>query len=172
MGNINFLSREIIIPQDLEIIGDNLDDILSLIDQNPFSERIWYLLKNENIAKIPVKNIVGEYSPPNCIGTAFFIAGVGELDYPYHGYGFELNDHISNQSNNFFKQYLERRIQGAFAFSYSTKIDSWHAGIYLGKIKNEHVFFAQHGHAESFGPESLRNFSSIFYEIPKTLLHK
>jgi len=169
--------RKVVLSHDVEIIGAALGEIVSLIDKNPFSERIRFLLGNQNLAKKPVKNVVGEISPPNCLGTAFFIAGVSPFNYPYHGYDFELNPHMKQPGPRkwddcFSFGHFDRRVPGAFVFSYSVENDGWHAGIYLGIVGDEHVLFAQHGHGESFGPESLINYASPDYYIPKTLLKK
>jgi hypothetical protein len=155
-------------------LGEIWREIAGLIDGNPFSERMRFLLENQHLATTPVKNLKDVVSPPNCIGTAFFVAGVSELDYPYHGYDFELNPHMKQEDNSehdmfrLFNRHLERRIPGAFAFSYCVDAD-WHAGVYLGVVGEEHVLFAQHGHKGKFGPESLRNYDSPTYYIPRTL---
>lgn len=165
-----------ILSQDVGMPRGMLDEIASMIDQNPFFERIRFLLANQDLAKKPVKNVAGEFSPPNCIGTAFFIAGVGPFDYPYHAYGNELSEHMEQQPgsgrwDDAFSGHPERKIPGAFIFSYSVESDDWHAGIYLGTVGDEHILFAQHGHGESFGPElESRNYCSPSYYIPKTLL--
>jgi hypothetical protein len=169
--------KEGIQPRDMEILGGALEEILLLIDQNPFSERIKFLLLNQDIADKPVENIYGELSAPNCIGTALFIAGVGKFAYPYHAYEKELVKHRSYQPKSgdweaCFFGHIERRIAGAIAFSYCVVPRGCHAGIYLGKVRDRHVLFAQHNHKEKFGPESeSRNhqFPPSYY-IPRTLL--
>lgn len=152
--------------------------IIDLVHANPFSERLIYLLNNQDLAAGKVVNLKGIVSEPNCIGTALFIAGVSELNYPYHGYSSELNPHMKEpvierssmaRIANMFSSHLERRIPGAFAFSYSVEIDDWHAGVYLGEVDGVPILFAQHGHKGKFGPESLRNYSCPTYYIPLTL---
>ncbi|MEI8248976.1 MAG: hypothetical protein WCG07_00560 [Candidatus Taylorbacteria bacterium] len=160
---------------DIEIIGGAWEEAMSLIEQNPFSERIGFLLNHQEIATTPVKNMENIISIPNCIGTAFFVAGVGTLAYPYRAYDFELNPHMvqaeGSKSIDMFRQHHERRIPGAFIFSYSAGQDDWHAGIYVGKIADEHISFAQHGHGGPFCLETVaRNYCRPDYYIPSTLL--
>ena len=150
------------------------DELKGLIAQNPFCERILFLLANPQLATTPVLNTKGRLSPPNCIGTAFFVAGVSSLPYPYHGYGFELYPHMRQPDqkwDDFFFPHPERRIPGAFVFSYCIEIEDWHAGIYLGETRQGHILFAQRGHAEEFALETLSgNYSNPDYYIPTTLM--
>jgi len=166
------IKRESILEHDLEALVPRLDGIAELISQNPFSERIKLLLANPGWATKPVKNMMGELSAPNCLGTAFFIAGVGKFNYPYHAYDNELDEHMKQPGpkrwDDIFLPHYERRIPGAFVFSCDFNAD-WHAGIYLGTIEDEHILFAQHGHGREFGPETLRNYSNPSYYIPRTL---
>ena len=161
--------------RDMESIGNAWKELSFLMEQNPFSEKMCFLLTHKEIAKVPVENKMGEISEPNCIGTAFFVADVSALKYPYHGYDFELDPHMiqpgEKSHDDMFHQHHERRIPGAFIFSYSVQSDGWHAGIYIGKIGEEHVAFAQHGHGGSFCLETVaRNYCSPEYYIPSTLL--
>lgn len=164
-----------IVARDFVIIGDMLKEIELLIERNPFSARMHYLLENQDLASKAVLNIRDRISPPNCIGTAFFIAGVGSLHYPYHAYSYELNLHMSSAGqtarwDDCFRKHIERRIPGAFIFSYSLEKDDWHAGIYLGEVDGEHLSFAQHGHSGKFGPETIsRNYCNPDYYLPSTL---
>jgi hypothetical protein len=162
--------REAMLFDDEKIIGHISGDVVAMIDQNPFSERIKFLLANQDLAKKPVKNVNGELSAPNCIGTAFFIAGVGPFGYPYYAYD-EIRQYLEEpELRNYFSEHSERRVPGAFCFSYSTEIGDWHAGIYLGMVGDEHILFAQHGYGKSFGPESLWNYCVPTYYLPRTLL--
>lgn len=161
--------------RDLEIIGSNWREVLALIERNPFSERIFYLLAHQEIASVAVVNTRGISSPPNCIGTALYIAGVSTLPYPYHAYSYELNPHMEQPGekrwDDFFWPHEERRIPGGFVFSFCAEGDGWHAGIYLGQIGDEHILFAQHDHGGNFGVETLaRNYASPDYYVPSTLL--
>ena len=126
---------------------DVFGEISKLINKNPFRERIIFLLENQQLANTPIKNLLGIESCPNCIGTALFIAGVSPFNYPYHAYENELDLHMNETANKFLPE--------AFVFSYNVMSDDWHVGIYLGKINEDHIAFAQHGHGNKFGPESL-----------------
>jgi hypothetical protein len=155
-------------------LGEFWQELSQLICQNPFSERIQYLMLNQHLATTPVHNTKQKYSPPNCLGTALYVAQVSTLPYPYHAYDFELNEHMESQKSSddiFFLlgSNIEHRIPGAFVFSYCLEAD-WHAGIYLGQIHKEHICFSQHGHKGKFGPETLRNFANPEYYLPKTLV--
>ena len=136
------------------------------------------LIFNQHLGRNPVEDTMGNSVKPNCLGTAFFIAGVGKFDHPYCAYDRDLGEHIyleGDEHNNpllrHFRQHLHRRIPGAFVFSYSC--DDWHAGIYLGQIEEEPVAFAQHGIGKGFGPEVIaNNFVSPDYYLPRTLREK
>jgi hypothetical protein len=159
---------------DAAVMENILEEIGLLIEQNPFCSRMSFLLANQKIAKKPVLNRQGELSAPNCIGTAFFVAGVGSLGYPYHAYEGELDTHMKTKVkvkwDDCFHDHPERRIPGSFIFSYSVENDGWHAGIYLGHVKEEHISFSQHGHGRKFGPERISgNYCSPRYYIPATL---
>jgi len=161
------------LEHDVNVLAYNWVDILALIGRNPFSERIKFLLEHQELSNRPVPNLAGELGVPECKGTAFWIAGVSKLDYPYQANDDELNQHMEQSGpkrwDDFFRVHNERRIPGAFCFSYSAQVDSWHAGIYLGEIGEEHVLFAQHGTGNKFGPESLRYYSHPDYYIPRSL---
>ncbi len=137
------------------------EEISAMIDVNPFSERIRFLLKNERLVYLPVECKPGHLCHPNCIGTTLFIAGLGKFDYPYFGYNDELDEHLKRPTLD-----LNNLIPGVFCFSWSNDIEDWHAGIYLGTLMGEQVMFAKHGYAGSFGPE----FSSLNYDNPKYYL--
>ncbi len=162
-------------PHDREMIGDAWDDVVALVESNPFSERMQFLFSHKDLAHKPVKNKVGRLSAPNCLGTAFFVAGVDVIGYPYHAYSFELNQHMKQPGENSDSCFLaydhvHRRVPGAFVFSPCIHGEDWHAGIYLGQVRGEHVAFAQHGHGGSFGVETLsKNYSYPDYYIPSTL---
>ncbi len=158
-------------------------EILELIMDNPFSERMMYLLQNQQLAKIPVENSYSQMSPPNCIGTGLFVSSLSRFSHPYHAYFNELSPHLSKTPesdhdddfetrifnfNQSFSQHYERMIPGAFAVAHSYDADT-HLGIYLGKIDGLDVLFAQHGWKGKFGPETLRNYDSPTYYFPKTL---
>jgi hypothetical protein len=155
------------------INSDLFEDIENLISKNPFAERINYLLLNQNLATNPVRNLRDEISAPNCIGTTFFIAGLSVLGYPYHAYENELSPHMKEENKreifDLFNPHLERKVPGAFAFSYSAEAEGWHTGIYLGEIKGMDLAFSQHGHGAKFGPESLRMYASPKFYLPKNL---
>ncbi len=160
---------------DRHILGNSLDEIMALINNNPFAKKIIYLLCNQRVATIPVRNLLGESSKPNCLGTCFYIAGVSELLYPYHAYSRELEPHVKSGrtpeevATMLFPDF-EKMIPGAFIFSYSSEQDDWHAGIYLGKIADVDIAFSQHGHGRLFGPEVVnRNYANPNYYIPSTL---
>ncbi len=148
-------SRETLIKP--KIFGE----ISSLINNNPFRKRIVFLLENQQLANTPIKNLLGIESCPNCIGTALFIAGVSPFNYPHRAYENELDQHMNEKTN--------KHLPGAFVFSYSAESDDWHAGIYLGKIKEDHIAFAQHGRGDKFGPESLNcNYCAPHFYVPRT----
>ena len=181
METLEFVVEDTILPHDKDLIGMEAERIVWLINQNPFAERIWDLLLNPEIAKKPVVNKKDQLSAPNCIGTAFFVAGVSSLGYPYHAYSFELNPHMEQPKPEkeddslfaLFRRHDERRIPGAFCFSYCVGNEDWHAGIYLGAIKDEQILFAQNGHGGNFCLQTLnRNYSGPDFYIPKTLLGK
>ncbi len=70
-----------------------------------------------------------------------------------------------------FRRHIERRAPGAFIFSFSIESDGWHAGIYLGEIRGEHIAFAQHEHGGTFGPEVIyRCYADPDYYTPSTLI--
>ncbi len=156
---------------DLEVIEGAWEEVLSLIEQNPFQERVSFLLAHQEISDIEVMDKRGIMQKPNCIGTALFIAGTSPFDHPHYGYSSEMNPHMEGQPGergliDMFRTFTERRISGAFVFSLSHyRESSWHAGIYLGQIGSEHILFAQHGYGEKFGLETLaRN-----YYLPPSL---
>ncbi|MDD5165559.1 MAG: hypothetical protein PHG25_03455 [Candidatus Pacebacteria bacterium] len=166
---------EAIHGDELEIISSGWGELLTMIESNPFSERISHLLTHQEIGQIKVRNNHGELSAPNCLGTAFFVAGVGALQYPYHAYSDELDPHLVQPEKekliDLFRAHYERRVPGAFIFSYSVQQDGWHAGIYIGSIGEEHVAFAQHGHGGKFCFETIaRNYVRPNYYIPSTLV--
>lgn len=139
--------------------------IINLITNNPFKERIIFLLNNQNFSRTKIKSPRGIVSCPNCIGTALFTAGITSLDFPFHGYEEYLYPHMRDETNKPFS--------GTFIFSYWAEGDNWHAGIYLGNIGENDISFAQHGHGGRFGPESLScNYCNPSFYIPRTLMVK
>jgi hypothetical protein len=181
METLEIVVEDTILPHDRDLIGKETERIVWLINQNPFAGRIWDLLLNPEIARKPVVNKKDLISTPNCIGTAFFVAGVSSLGYPYHAYSFELDPHMDHPRpekdpdlrSTTFCQHDERRIPGAFCFSYCVRNDDWHAGIYLGRVNDEHISFAQNGHGGDFCLQNLRgNYACPNFYIPKTLLGK
>ncbi len=160
-----------------EFLEKHQSEIERLIIRNPFSERILHLLLNPQLASKPVLNRYKRESPPNCIGTAFWVAGVSKLDYPYHGYENELSPHMKLNippeerllEAIFGNKHPENMIPGAFNFSYCVLSDGWHAGIYLGRVEDKEVLFAQHGHGRPFGIETEKCYASPKYFIPRTL---
>ena len=143
---------------DEEFILPRIKQVVKLLKNNPFFERINFLLRNREIATRKVKNVFGEISCPNCIGTAFFVAGVGKFDYPYYAHRFEFdtgtgyndcNEHIPIKMN------ISKRVPGAFVASYCSLIDGWHIGIYIGKVNEYSVAFSQQGHGGAFGVETV-----------------
>ena len=162
-----------VLRDDEKVLRPILEGVALMIDQNPFSGRIWSLLTNARLATKPVLNTKGEIIPPNCLGTVFFVAGVGSFDYPYHAYDDELNQHLKQPGpkdwSDSFRIHLDRRIPGAFCFSCDGVNADWHAGIYLGLVGDEHVFFAQHGSGGIFCLELMRYYPNSDYYIPRTL---
>ena len=165
-----------ILEHDTDALAHNWANILTLIERNPFSERMKFLLEHQDLFNKPVLNLAGELEPPNCHGTAFWVAGVSKLNYPYQANEDELNEHMKPEERGESDEsrwrvcnpHIERRIPGAFSFSFDYNA-GWHSGIYLGKIENEHIFFAQHGTHRGFGPESLRCYTNPTYYIPRSL---
>jgi len=156
---------------DKEFLSENIPEVERLILKNPFSGRMIHLLRHQELYDKPVLNLAGKLEPPNCMGTAFWIAGVSKLDYPYQANDCELNPHMKVEEEDWedhFRVHSERKIPGAFAFSYSVEIDSWHAGIYLGEIKSRDILFAQHGTHKMFGIETWGPVRFEYY-IPATL---
>jgi hypothetical protein len=170
--------EEAILPHDAEVIGKEVEAIVRLINQNPFSERIWELLLNPEVAVRKVKNKRDRLSEPNCIGTAFYVAGVSDLGYPYHAYDYELDEHMRDpgseeEDSPLFRRFDKGRIPGAFCFSYCVSGDDWHAGIYLGALNDRHVLFAQNGRGCKFCVQTLaRNYASPNFYVPRTLLER
>ncbi|MFA7252430.1 MAG: hypothetical protein WC027_01075 [Candidatus Paceibacterota bacterium] len=172
--------EDAILPHDKDLILSVVESIVELINQNPFTSRIWFLLLNPEIAQKPVINKKSELKPPNCIGTALFVAGLDQIGYPYHAYDDELGDHtgefdpenLQGRLFSSYRRYPERMIPGAFCFSYSEDADC-HAGIYLGQVKGEHILFAQHGAGGVFCVETLSgNYTSPDFYIPATLQNR
>lgn len=168
--------RKLILYSDLEMLGSIISDIEKLISQNPFSERITYLINHQELSQKPVRNLKGELKAPNCIGTAFWIARVSSLNYPYHAYENELDKHMRDENDKrdtlikTFYPNPNNKIPGAFIFSYGVEAEDWHAGIYLGSIGTKDISFAQHGVGGLFGPQSLAmNYANPQYYIPDTL---
>ena len=179
METLEIVVEDSILAHDKEWIGTEAERIVWLINQNPFAGRIWDLLLNPAIATKPVVNKQAELSAPNCIGTALFVAGVSDLGYPYHAYSYELNPHMEqpkaakDEDSLFalFRRHDERRIPGAFCFSYCVGSDDWHAGIYLGTVRDEQVLFAQNGRGGDFCVQTARrNYAFPDFYVPKTLL--
>jgi hypothetical protein len=167
-------------PHDLDVLEGALGEIQLLIENNPFGAKMCFLLTQQHLGQKPVSNNCGEVSAPNCIGTAFFIAGVGQKNHPFHGYSFELNPFMKREgkkrgAHDFLFTHHECRVPGAFIFSYCVRGDDWHAGIYLGEVNGEHIAFAQYGHGGMFGPQLIsKHYSRPDYYIPPTLpkVHK
>ena len=158
--------KRALLPLDAECIEDLFRHFALLIDQSPFSEKIWFLIINQHLSEKSVLNVKGETKPPNCLGTAFFVAGVSQIDYPYHAYDDELGPHMRQRITG------AEIPEGAFCFSPNYEPDGvdYHAGIYLGKIWGAHTLFAQHGKGCRFGVESLKaNFINPEYYLPGTL---
>lgn len=162
-------------PRNKDLQNITFGEIMPLINQNPFSERIRFILGDLGLATRHVLNKHNELKPPNCLGSAFWIAGVSDLNYPYHAYDYELKEHMNK---NFGPKYwdstelnLENAIPGAFVFSCAISLDGadWHSGIYLGQIKDRSIMFEQHCAGGSFGPESLQRYIRPRFYIPKTL---
>jgi len=157
-----------------KVSKETYEEVRRLTINNPFGDRILYLLKNQKIAKEPVLNLHGKTSPPNCIGTALWVAGVSKLDYPYHAYEDELNEHMIDEDDNrdelikALRSNPKNKILGAFCFSYSVEAD-WHAGIYLGRIKEQDFLFSQNGHGKPFVIGTSLCFANPRYFIPRTL---
>jgi hypothetical protein len=163
--------------EDIKLLGEHLEAVALLIDQNPFADKIRYLIANQEIRHKAVINKLGKLSPPNCIGTAFFIAGVSEFGCPYHAYGYELDPHFNPTGKeitwmDYHCDSKKGKQPGAFIFSCARDTDdSWHAGIYLGQVNGDHVAFSQHGHGGKFGPELVKkNYESPYYYVPRALL--
>lgn len=147
---------------DTKILKNYLLEIRDLIEINPFYEKIRYLLENRGLEHKKVKNVHDEMRTPNCIGTALWIAGKTKLEYPYHGYEDCLErvfgwDEIHNGYwRSKFSE--EHAVPGAVVLSCYN--DDWHAGIYLGKVNENHVTFCKQGcDYASFGPASFRYYS-------------
>ncbi len=173
------LNKEIILKailtDELNIISRAWKELASMVENNPFRERICHLLTHQRIGQMEVKNNHNELSAPNCLGTAFYIAGVSALKYPYHAYADELDRHMAQPEErklvNMFRTHHERRVPGAFIFSYSVQLDGWHAGIYIGSVGEERMAFAQDGHGGKFCLETIaRNYCRPNYYTPATLL--
>jgi hypothetical protein len=149
-------------------------EILDLINQNPFVNNIYFLLKNPDLRKIPVLNKEGNRLPPNCLGTTFFIAGVSSLGYPYCAREDELSTHRKPEPEKkgpwrtMDTPNIHNKIPGALVYSYDYDYD-WHAAIYLGQVDKKDIFFSQHGKEEHFGPESRKCFANPTFYIPLSL---
>ncbi|MES2059513.1 MAG: hypothetical protein V4438_00615 [Patescibacteria group bacterium] len=161
-------------------LAQHLFEIIFLIECNPFAERMAYLLCNQEIGTTPILNKHGHNSAPNCIGTAFYVAGVE--NHPYHAHHNELDQHWQRRERQpgesdldamfryCFHSNLERNAPGAFIFSCARDSNDYHAGIYLGLVDKQPIAFAQHGHGGKFGVEMVwRNYESPSYHLPRTL---
>ena len=161
-----------ILDRDAEIIKPRISEIVAFIDDSPFSKRIKFLLDNQQIGEKLVKDKDGKLSPPNCLGTAFYVAGLGLFKHPYHAREDELWEHLNQPKRmGYVWPYRENMIPGAFIFS-KGEGGGWHGGIYLGAIGKEDIFFAQHCHGGPFGSETLRCYEYPAYYLPKTILVK
>ncbi len=152
--------------------------VIELIEYNPFVNNIHFLLNNPELARIPVLNKHGERRNPNCIGTAFFIAGISSLGYPYHAYDNELGGHrVKDDPNRSYEDKLKdtlsrnihNKIPGAFVYSL---MDSYHVSIYLGAIEDMDIFFSQFGSIGSkrmFGTQTERCFGNPMFYLPTSL---
>lgn len=150
---------------DAKILKDNLEQIGQLIIENPFFEKISFLLKNRDLAHKEVNNMHGEMRRPNCIGTALWIAGKTELDYPYHGYEDCLERVFGWHEihNGYWRSKFSEENATHGAMVLSCYHGDWHAGIYLGKVNEDHITFCKQGHdGAPFGPASFR-----YYARPK-----
>ena len=143
----------------IEFLEPKWESVAELIKENPFSEKMIYLLNNQWLSEKKVKNRAGTFSNPNCIGTAFFIAGA--CKNPYQAFENELSKHM--------KSGMEGKIPGSFVFSYCYEMDNFHAGIYLGTIKDTDIMFSQQGYGCKFGPETEGNYASPEYYLPSSL---
>lgn len=159
-----YVMREEILCVDFSGARSNPSDIELLVSQNPFAEKIKFLINNMHLAKVPVADMFGELRPPNCIGTALFIAGVGRFEHPYHGYDTDLSETLKHPR-------LSVAVPGSLCLFYSRKADDWHVGVYLGIYDDQHTLFAQQGPGGDFALESLLgNYASPAFYLPRTLL--
>jgi hypothetical protein len=151
------------------------EQICKLVLSNPFSDRMSHLLKNPRIAGISVLNLQEEMLPPNCVGTALYTAHESKLSYPYYGYIVEFDELARKQKSiekrgiwpTFCYRNDGRKIPGAVVVNYFE--NDCHAGIYLGEVFNNSVFFAQAGSAGKFEIEGASHFSDAVYYLPRVL---
>ncbi|VVB80501.1 Uncharacterised protein [uncultured archaeon] len=147
---------------DAEDFKDSLEEIRALIEANPFYEKIKFLLKNKDLQKRKVKNMHDEIRSPNCIGTALWIIGKSQLDYPYHGYDECLARLLGwkELKNDYWGKKFSKEQATPGALVISCYDGDWHAGVYLGKVKNKHITFCKQGYSYSpFGPASFRYYA-------------
>ncbi len=137
---------------DEHIIIPHLNEVREMLLNHPWGERMLFLLGRQDLAKTKVHRIVdGEvnFRPPNCVGTALYVAGVGELPTPYHGYSFDLDPHVGIE-------YLGPLKHPLLVLSVNFESSGWHAGVFLGSIGYEAIAFAQQGAGKPFGVETVR----------------
>ena len=60
---------DLVLAEDKEFFLTRNEEVQQLIDLNPFSSRIRFLLDHQNLSKKSVPNSRGELKPPNCIGS-------------------------------------------------------------------------------------------------------
>ncbi len=114
--------------------------IFKLVDENPFSDRMRLLLRNQALSKRPILNLKGEVKPSNCLGTALWVSGLLKTEQPVHIYTPEMEEHLVNPG-------IEA---GSFVITYHEDKHINHAGILLGRIDPFHIMFSQRGACKRF----------------------
>jgi len=143
-----------IVEKDAKFLLANEGELVRLIETNPFSERIKYLIANPRLAVNPVPNVYGGVDIPNPLGTALYVAGVNGLDHPYSGLDPEIWEHLQDYSNGQPGDFIispkrEREVEETRLIERVKR----HVGIYIGDVEKRQVSFSQQGKGGMFGFE-------------------
>lgn len=161
-GVIRTIDESLLIPK--------LARVKELISQSKYSQKIKYLLQNQDLHFKPFPHMHSadmrwesdRLKVPNCLGTLFYVAEVSQFNHPYHGWDDELQ--------KFLKPELKTEAEkDTFCFSgvWNGEWYDYHGGLCMGKIETIPIMFAQHGTGSWFGFESISSFKHPeFYKIP------
>ena len=161
--------------QDKDLLKGCESEAEKLIRENPFSSKMEYLLNNQGLGKIYRVNRFGKNFASNCLGAVAWITGMLGKKNPKHVYqedfvallkgerdalqqvlkDFEDPNNLNSQGRFSPTNNSGLCFPGAIAIREYISIGSegsdHHLGIYLGKIKDERIMFAQGGVGGDFG---------------------